>query len=68
MCEHCSASILEVPAKRTWTVYYPGAEPGSRTRTWGFLQAENKVLHHCLAWAWKHHAKTGEKCPWTFEV
>lgn len=62
----CSA--VRVPARRCWTVYYPG-KPASRTRTWGWAMLENRVLLHVLTWAWRRHREEGGgQCPFKFEV
>ena len=58
-----------VKAKRCWRAYYPTPKPpGSRTRTWGFAFPPDKVLKHCIKWAWAEHYKfTKEEAPWIFD-
>ena len=59
------ADIYNIPAKRCWTAYYPGAVPGSRTRTWSLKWQSWTVARHCVSWAWQQHTKkTGQQCPW----
>lgn len=60
-------TVQRIPDRRTWIVFYPGVSPASRSRRWGFLQPESKVVRHVLAWAWKHHEEIeGVRCPWNF--
>lgn len=65
-CTGCIGQIYE--RSRSAQVYYPGASPASRSRTWsaspgqGFSRQQVLVL--CLLWAWHHHkSRTGEECP-----
>merc|ERR1712008_442386 len=42
------ATCHPVVKKRCFTSYYPGAKPGSRTRTWGLCATKAQCLRHCL--------------------
>lgn len=65
-CTGCVGQIYE--KSRSAQVYYPGASPASRSRTWSSSPGQGfsrqQVLVHCLLWAWHHHkSRTGEDCP-----
>lgn len=57
--------IQEINFKRSFTAFYPGVFPGSRTRTVGAHCSREQVIRHVISWAWKNHSKkTGSKCPY----
>ena len=61
------ARLQPYPAKKAFQAYYPGAIPGSRSRTCGFAFSKEAVLKHVVKWAWEEHRKaTGAVCPFTF--
>ena len=58
------ALLQPVPKKSSYTVYYPGAIPGSCTRVYGKSFGEIAVIKHVVRWIWDEHCKiTKEKCP-----
>ena len=61
-------NIEWIKMKSSWTVFYPGAKPASRTRTYGKLCTQLAVKKHVLRWAWNEHAKAkpAERCPFDF--
>ena len=56
-------TLQHVPAKRCFTARYPGASPGSRTRTYGFVFNRVQVLKHVIKWAWSEHKKATGNTP-----
>ena len=61
----CTIQVINKAKK--CTVFYPGVKPASRSRTWGTYFKQEKVIQHCIGWAWVHHKnKTGNECPYAF--
>ena len=57
-------SLHFIKPKNQFTAYYPGAVPGSRTRTWGAVFSKAQICRAVIEWSWTEHTKaTGQACP-----
>ena len=58
----------DVPRRR-FTTTFPGALPGSRSRTWSLATPRVRVLKHVYQWVWaEHFKKTKEPCPYNWAI
>ena len=58
----CTIQIVKV--KSQFTVYYPNAVPGSRSRTFGAVFSKAQVCRAVIEWSWSQHTRaTGQACP-----
>ena len=63
----CTIQLL--PARKAYTVFYPGVMPASRSRTWGTQCSRTTLSKAVLSWAWcQHFSCTGNACPYDFDA